>query len=262
MITAESCRFCCGKAFAEPPSLGRSHWNVICDDCGASGPHGHDEGQAIRRWNEAATRASPTPDTPEGEVTATADQVSRANQAVLENLNADGSPKYDSAQGYACALSAIIASDALQPTLPVPQGEVAQSDRNFAADVMQYMCGKDTLWWNAIKRGERDDHGLVQLVASHRAAIEALGSDDSGMRLRTMTTQAFRTSESGDGRYAMVFKFRTLELLQQADREWQKFYASLPCDGCGNGPIIATLDGDNLCKPCADQWQRAEGEQS
>lgn len=49
------CPWCNGKAFAEPPSLGRSHWNGVCDDCGASGPHGHDEGQAIRQWNARAT---------------------------------------------------------------------------------------------------------------------------------------------------------------------------------------------------------------
>lgn len=45
------CPFCSGKSFAESPSLGRSHWNVVCDDCGASGPHGHDDQMAIRQWN-------------------------------------------------------------------------------------------------------------------------------------------------------------------------------------------------------------------
>lgn len=76
---------------------------------------------------------------------------------------------------------------------------------------------------------------------------------------KTMIGHAFRTTESGDGRYAMVFKFRSLELLHQADDEWRRFVSSLPCDGCGDGPIVATLDGDNLCKPCAEQWARNEG---
>lgn len=51
-VTIDACPFCNGKSFAEPPSLGRSHWNVVCDDCGASGPHAHDDAMAIRRWND------------------------------------------------------------------------------------------------------------------------------------------------------------------------------------------------------------------
>jgi len=61
-VTLEPCPFCGGRAFAEPPSLGRSHWNGRCDDCGAYGPHGHDEPQAVRKWNErvaAIQSASP-----------------------------------------------------------------------------------------------------------------------------------------------------------------------------------------------------------
>jgi hypothetical protein len=42
---------------------------------------------------------------------ATDEQIERANAAVEANLNDDGSPKWDSAQGYACALTAIMQSD-------------------------------------------------------------------------------------------------------------------------------------------------------
>jgi hypothetical protein len=56
---------------------------------------------------------------------ATRDQIIRANAAVEANLNEDGSPKYDSAQGYACALTAIMQSDAARPAVDV--GELGKA---------------------------------------------------------------------------------------------------------------------------------------
>ena len=54
MIAADAlpCAHCNGQGFATPPALGNSHWNVVCDDCGASGPHAHDDVMAVRRWND------------------------------------------------------------------------------------------------------------------------------------------------------------------------------------------------------------------
>jgi hypothetical protein len=49
--------------------------------------------------------------TPEMIEAATPDQIERANLAVQANLDEDGKPKWESAQGYACALAAIIACD-------------------------------------------------------------------------------------------------------------------------------------------------------
>jgi len=43
---------------------------------------------------------------------ATIEQIEQANDAVAANLNEWGVPKYDSAFGYACALAAVIQSDA------------------------------------------------------------------------------------------------------------------------------------------------------
>lgn len=42
---------------------------------------------------------------------ATPSQIERANAAVTANLTERGLPKYQSAQGYACALTAIMQSD-------------------------------------------------------------------------------------------------------------------------------------------------------
>lgn len=61
LCETEPCPWCNGKAFAQSPSLGRSHWNVVCDDCGAEGPHGHDEAMAIRRWNDRACSPDESP---------------------------------------------------------------------------------------------------------------------------------------------------------------------------------------------------------
>lgn len=55
------CPFCNGMSYPVGPSLGRSHWNVFCDDCGAYGPHGHDDEQAIRQWNIRAVVATSAP---------------------------------------------------------------------------------------------------------------------------------------------------------------------------------------------------------
>lgn len=60
----------------------------------------------------------PTPKASKSEVervdcdNATDGQIERANAAVQANLNDDGSPRWDSAQGYACALTAIMQTDA------------------------------------------------------------------------------------------------------------------------------------------------------
>lgn len=43
---------------------------------------------------------------------ATASQIDRANEAVAANLNEDGAPKWGTAQSFACALTAIMLSDA------------------------------------------------------------------------------------------------------------------------------------------------------
>ena len=45
-------------------------------------------------------------------------------------------------------------------------------------------------------------------------------------RARAMPTmrKAFRTTESGLGRYAMKFKFRTMEEMHAADDEWREFF--------------------------------------
>ena len=56
--TPRTCPFCNGMSYAVGPSLGRSHWNVFCDDCGAYGPHGHDDAMAITRWNERSIVAA------------------------------------------------------------------------------------------------------------------------------------------------------------------------------------------------------------
>lgn len=44
---------------------------------------------------------------------ASPDQIERANAAVCANLNEDGCPKWDASFGYACALTAIMQTDAL-----------------------------------------------------------------------------------------------------------------------------------------------------
>lgn len=41
----------------------------------------------------------------------TPDQIERTNAAVAANLGEDGTPKYQSAFGYSCALAAVIADD-------------------------------------------------------------------------------------------------------------------------------------------------------
>jgi Lar family restriction alleviation protein len=55
------CPFCDGQAYSEPPGLGRSRWQVVCDDCGAKGPvvgrKDADEANAVAAWNTRARSA-------------------------------------------------------------------------------------------------------------------------------------------------------------------------------------------------------------
>jgi len=71
-----------------------------------------------------ADDSHPTPATVELDA-ATPSQIKRANAAVEANLNDDGSPKFDSAQGYACALTAIIQSDSRPQPTPAT-GEIVE----------------------------------------------------------------------------------------------------------------------------------------
>jgi hypothetical protein len=43
-------------------------------------------------------------------------------------------------------------------------------------------------------------------------------------RLATMC-EAFRTTQSGDGKYIMVFKFQSMAAMHEADREWHRLRA-------------------------------------
>ncbi len=62
------CPFC-GSEIVESvaPSLGRSNWRMVCDDCGAEGPLGKSDvpfddmpdDTAIAAWNSRATHAQP-----------------------------------------------------------------------------------------------------------------------------------------------------------------------------------------------------------
>jgi hypothetical protein len=47
---------------------------------------------------------------------ATLDQITRANAAVAPNLDDNEQPRYESAFGYACALTAIMQTDTARPT--------------------------------------------------------------------------------------------------------------------------------------------------
>ena len=52
---AKGCPFCRAPSkdcYPLSPSIGRSHWNVFCDDCGAYGPPAHDHEMAARRWDD------------------------------------------------------------------------------------------------------------------------------------------------------------------------------------------------------------------
>lgn len=71
-----------------------------------------------------ASLTPPEGDTVSDEVllnAATPEQINRANDAVFANLDEMGVPKYDSAFGYACALTAIIQSDAALQSRVSPQ---------------------------------------------------------------------------------------------------------------------------------------------
>ncbi len=61
---------------------------------------------------------------------ATFDQIDRANDAVTANLDDIGVPKYDSAFGYACALTAIMQCDVRL----VKALEALEAIRDFAHD--------------------------------------------------------------------------------------------------------------------------------
>jgi hypothetical protein len=104
-------------------------WDGVCSQCG---------GRLFSR-PKRMTPSNAKDDVLSG---ATVDQVERANAAVAVNLNADGSPVYDSAQGYACALTAIIQSDARNAKVDAVE---AVTDKMIGAGwvVMSKAFGRD-----------------------------------------------------------------------------------------------------------------------
>jgi hypothetical protein len=131
---------------------------------------------------------------------ATVDQVERANAAVAVNLNADGSPVYDSAQGYACALTAIIQSDARNAkddAVEAVARALREADDGFCysirltrlvdgdethtltIDGKQYEFGSNETANNYVTQ-RRNEERAKRVIAAIEAMRAALSTDNAG----------------------------------------------------------------------------------
>lgn len=95
---------------------------------------------------------------------ATPEQIERANDAVLANLDEMGVPKYGSAFGYACALTAIMQADALTRTPPIDVEAVARA-----------ICKASREHWFGSERWMRENEKWREQA---RAAIAAMCANE------------------------------------------------------------------------------------
>jgi hypothetical protein len=101
---------------------------------------------------------------------ATLDQITRANAAVAPNLDDNEQPRYESAFGYACALTAIMQTDAARPTADL--GEDGELVRRLRAPAY---------WMSGSSDGHEGENDAPREAADrlilYREALEAIAAN-------------------------------------------------------------------------------------
>lgn len=200
-----ACPWCGGRAYPQSPSLGRSAWSVVCDDCGAEGPPttSDDAGEAaaIAAWNER----TPTPSASDAKASELAGELERPAAAGLAGCEVPFCATFG-CQGAIAPHCALLRAKSANPTgaeATPPDGElvdaaIAQNAAmraelahvgNLVSDLARAMrvdqANEDGSWPDLAGRIEKLRHAasLSHTEAQIRGSVEWLCQDDAEVEL-------------------------------------------------------------------------------